>query len=76
MVKLINIWFISNKYIEKVTSLVGSSAGYKDGQGEIAQLNYPRGVCFNPNNNCLYVCDQNNGLIRKVTLEGIKEFKK
>jgi sugar lactone lactonase YvrE len=56
--------------IDRVTTLAGSSKGYKDGIGSIAKLFYPTGMCFNPHDNCLYICDLGNHKIRKVTMNG------
>jgi len=33
-------------------------------------LRSPIGICFNPNDECLYVCDTNKHEVRKITLQG------
>ena len=53
-----------------VTTLAGSgSAYYADGNGVLASFNHPQGVAVDVNGN-VYVADENNSLIRKVTTSG------
>lgn len=52
----------------EVSTLAGSRRGASDGL--TALFNFPRGITFNPHDNCLYVCDYGNHMIRKVTLSG------
>jgi sugar lactone lactonase YvrE len=54
-----------------VTTLAGSMPGMNDGIGPNAQFHFPKGICFNPHDDCLYVCDFWNHTIRKVNMEGI-----
>lgn len=54
----------------KVTTLAGSSAGYKDGTGASAKFNRPNAVAVDATGN-LYVADQMNHKIRKVTSSGV-----
>jgi len=54
-----------------VTTLAGSGAsGYADGSGSSAQFNLPVGIVFDGSSS-LYVTDQLNAAIRKVTLAGV-----
>ncbi len=53
-----------------VTTLAGNgSAGYVDGAGSAARFSSPRGVALDSANN-VYVADENNGTIRKITPQG------
>jgi sugar lactone lactonase YvrE len=53
-----------------VRTLVGNGqAGFADGQGADARLNYPCGLAMDPEGNVL-VADFRNGAIRKVTMAG------
>lgn len=54
-----------------MSTLAGSSKGCVDGIGELAKFNQPVGVVLSPDDNCLYVCDDGNDMIRKVTLFGM-----
>lgn len=57
-----------------VTTLAGSgSTGAVDGTGTDASFNFPAGIAIDDANN-LYVVDQNNHGIRKVTQSGIVTF--
>jgi hypothetical protein len=55
-----------------VATLAGSAgnAGYTNGTGRNALFNYPRGVAVDSTGN-VYVVDQNNYAIRKVTPAGV-----
>lgn len=53
-----------------MSTLAGSTQGSNDGVGSIAQFNSPNGIVFNPIDDCLYVCDYSNNVIRKVTKSG------
>lgn len=64
MVKYFNLKF------KAVRTLAGSTPGTEDGQGKNAKLRSPNGITFNPLDGCLYVCDYNNNMIRKVTQAG------
>ena len=56
---------------EMVTTLAGSDVeGHVDSNGPNSRFNYPLGICMNPRDQCLYVCDPRNYSIRKVTLQG------
>ncbi|MCK9372091.1 MAG: SMP-30/gluconolactonase/LRE family protein [Sulfuricurvum sp.] len=52
-----------------VTTLAGKSEGDTDGQGINSQFSYPTGIVFD-GSNTLYVLDNGNKKIRKVTLSG------
>jgi hypothetical protein len=54
----------------KITTLAGSSHGFKDAIGSGAKMDCPFGMCLNPLDNCLYVADSQNHKIRKVTMNG------
>lgn len=47
------------------------SYGFKDGSGTAARLNGPASLVFDPICDCLYVADQNNDAIRKITRAGV-----
>ena len=67
----------SNSTIRKVTPAgvvttiagIAGSTGMVDGPGNIAQFRYPEGIAVDSGTN-LYVADQYNGTIRKMTLSG------
>jgi hypothetical protein len=50
------------------TLLAGTgTAGYKDGNGSIAQFNTPTHSVYNPYDSCVYIADTGNSAIRKMT---------
>jgi len=53
-----------------VTTFAGSSQGYADGAGTIAQFNYPTGVAVDASGN-VYVVDMFNHKIRKISPAGV-----
>jgi len=53
-----------------VSTLVGSTVGYVDGGPSEAKFKYPCHVTFNPIEKCIYVCEPNQYVIRKITLDG------
>jgi len=71
--------YIANSYnhrIRKITpegvvsTIVGSTQGFRDGDGTSAQFNYPYGVAVDAEGN-VYVADSFNNRIRKITPEGL-----
>jgi hypothetical protein len=52
-----------------VSTIAGSTSGYRDGVGSEAQFNSPRGIVIDNGGNLL-VADRHNNRIRKVTMEG------
>lgn len=54
----------------EVTTVAGSTQGHNDAQGVNARFNFPAGVAVNTDGT-LYVVDQNNQLIRKITAGGM-----
>jgi DNA-binding beta-propeller fold protein YncE len=55
---------------DKIETFVGSEPGCSDGTGLNACFKNPAMMCLNPNDECLYVCDEGNNSIRKITLQG------
>jgi sugar lactone lactonase YvrE len=55
-----------------VTTVAGvaGSAGTADGTGNVARFNQPRGIAIGPDGD-LYVADNSNNLIRRVTTAGV-----
>ena len=53
-----------------VSTLAGSTAGYADGIGEHAKFNHTNGVAVDNAGN-VYVTDQGNKKVRKITPEGL-----
>jgi sugar lactone lactonase YvrE len=51
-----------------VTTIAGSTFGYADGTGLMAQFNFPQGICFDTNG-ILYVTDTQNHKIRKIVID-------
>ena len=54
-----------------VATLAGSGQpGFRDGDSSAAQFNFPTGILFLENLQCLIVCDTANNKLRKITLSG------
>ncbi|CAF4268340.1 unnamed protein product [Rotaria magnacalcarata] len=66
-----NVNFERFTVVDRISTIAGGKIdGYEDGTGPNAMFRYPFGICFNPNDDCFYVCDTNNHAIRRVTLNG------
>ena len=52
-----------------VTTLAGSSYGYADGTGSVANFASPSGVAASPNGAVVCVADASNNMIGSVTSE-------
>lgn len=58
----------------RVSDFAGSisgKAGSADGTGSQASFNMPNGMCVDKNTGDMYIADNGNSLIRKVTLAGV-----
>ncbi|WP_438422715.1 cadherin domain-containing protein [Aquimarina macrocephali] len=53
-----------------VTNLAGGSPGFADGTGLNARFNHPSGLTVNSNGD-IYVCDNSNHRVRKITPAGV-----
>jgi len=53
-----------------VSTITGSTMGFKDGNTNSALFNYPKGIAIS-NDNTLYVADTYNHRIRKISTNGI-----
>jgi DNA-binding beta-propeller fold protein YncE len=53
-----------------VSTFAGGSKGFTDGTGTAAKFDSPKGVAVDKNNN-VYVADQGNHAIRKITSAGV-----
>lgn len=68
---LFSYYPLSHVFEIEVHTLAGSTRGYEDGKGTDVKFNNPAGIVLNPIDDCLYVCDYNNSMIRKVTKSGL-----
>ena len=69
-----NIYVTDDNRIRKISTegetstIVGSTAGYSDGDGASAKFNNPIGLGIDNHGN-IYVADGNNNRIRKISFE-------
>jgi sugar lactone lactonase YvrE len=69
-----NIYLSEGHRILKITPngslsiVAGGSPGYKDGDGEFAKFNDPKGIAIDKQGN-IYVADSNNNRIRKISFQ-------
>jgi len=67
-----NIYLTDTHRIVKITPggslsiVAGGTPGYRDGDGESAKFNEPKGLGIDKHGN-IYVADSNNNRIRKIT---------
>lgn len=52
-------------FSQQVSTVAGSSYGYLDGSGLLAQFNKPSGICVNSSGD-IYIADRSNNRIRKI----------
>lgn len=62
--------FLNSCLAQQVTTVAGSSYGFSDGNGVLAMFRSTTGVCSDADGN-LYVADEFNNRIRKITPDGM-----
>ena len=60
---------------DMVTTFAGSTRGWNNGKGMEAQFRRPWGICLNPRDKCMYVCEYATSRIRRISMEGISAHK-
>lgn len=69
-----NLYLSEQDRIRKITpagmvsTIAGSTAGYRDGDGASVKFNYPNGLGIDAQGK-IYVADLNNNRIRKISFE-------
>ena len=63
-------WLPPTLYNDSTLVAGSDSAGYVNGAGSMARFNHPFGLAIDPSGN-LYVADQGNSLVRKITPENV-----
>ncbi|WP_438422471.1 IPT/TIG domain-containing protein [Aquimarina macrocephali] len=53
-----------------VSTIAGSTTGYTDGTGGMAQFNFPTGIAIDKNDT-LYIVERGNNKVRKITPQGV-----
>ena len=67
--------FFNDIQIESITTLAGAIKEHEDGK-ETKKFNFPIGMCLNPLDSCLYICDRDSNEIKRVTMQGILSWEK